>query len=807
MDQLPAALQPLAAYRQFIVWQEMPGSPKPRKVPINVHTLQPADPHDARHWLKCDEAIRMAQLLGDRFAVGFVLTGGDPFWFIDIDHCLDGNQWSDQALTLLRQFEGAAVEVSHSGDGLHIIGSGTAPTHSSRNTAQGLEFYTEKRFVALTGDQASGNAAFDASHLLPRLVAEYFPPHVAGPSDCPVEWTEGPVAGWNGPDDDDLLVQKACGSLSASQAWTGKATFADLWTANTGALAATYPSTDPEQPYGASEADAALAQHLAFWTGKDCARTERLMRRSALKREKWDRRENGPGYLRRTILRAVANQTDVYGQNRTAPPATATPDGPPPPPRSTSDVLYRSGYQYMPVHQQGEYFGAAVYVRDLHRAWTPDGALLKPEQFNATYGGYVFGLDSQNEKTTRKAWEVFTESQGATFRRAHGTCFRPELPTGTLVSEEGRTLLNTYVPLVTPQADGDPGRYLELLQKMLPDERDRTILLSYMAAMLQYPGVKFQWCPLIQGMEGNGKTLIVSALAHAVGHRYTHLPNAKELGNNGTKFTAWIRDKLFIGIEEIYVSERREVTESLKPLITNSRIEIQGKGQDQVTGDNRANFIMCTNHKDALKVDFDSRRYAILYCAQQSLPDLQRDGMTGNYFPDLYNWMRAEGYAIVNRWLRQYPIPDELNPATQCQRAPLTSSTQEAVSLSMGAIEQEIMEAISEGVPGFAEGWVSSMALDKLLDKLRASGKIPRNRRRGLMQRLGYDWHPALESSGGRVNNPIIQEGGKPKLFSRVGHIHNNVMSPAEVTRLYMKAQGYLTVDQSVNAEVESGSP
>ena len=52
--------------------------------------------------------------------------------------------------------------------------------------------------------------------------------------------------------------------------------------------------------------------------------------------------------------------------------------------------------------------------------------------------------------------------------------------------------------------------------------------------------------------------------------------------------------------------------------------------------------------------------------------------------------------------------------------APVTSSMSEAVSLSLGAVEQEIQEAIAEGRVGFKGGWVSSLALATLLEQLRA---------------------------------------------------------------------------------------
>jgi hypothetical protein len=40
--------------------------------------------------------------------------------------------------------------------------------------------------------------------------------------------------------------------------------------------------------------------------------------------------------------------------------------------------------------------------------------------------------------------------------------------------------------------------------------------------------------------------------------------------------------------------------------------------------------------------------------------------MTGDYFPRLYAWLEADGFAIVSELLHTYPIPDEFNPATGC---------------------------------------------------------------------------------------------------------------------------------------------
>ena len=102
-------------------------------------------------------------------------------------------------------------------------------------------------------------------------------------------------------------------------------------------------------------------------------------------------------------------------------------------------------------------------------------------------------------------------------------------------------------------------------------------------------------------------------------------------------------------------------------------------------------------------------------------------------------------------------------------------------------VEQEIQEAIDQGRPGFAGGWVSSIALTKLLDGLKMSRAIPLRKRRAVMVTLGYDWHKGLRN--GRVDNTVAFDGGKPRLFIRNGHIHGNLTTQPEIIRHYAEAQ------------------
>jgi hypothetical protein len=304
MEVLPAALAAMARYRQFIVCLFVPNLARPgktEKFPINWRTGEVANAHDSTIWLGYEEALAAAALLGEGHGAGFVFTAAAGFFFLDIDDCKQADgYWSPLAQHLMAAFPGAAVEISHSGRGLHIFGRGTIPPHACKNTPLHLELYHEGRFVAL-GRHVTGDSGADMTTSLEWLVTHYFPERVATQSG---EWRTEPVPEWSGPADDDALLARARRSGSAAGVFGGRATFDDLWTCNSDALARAYPSSTGDD-FDHSSADAALASHLAYWTGNHHERIERLMQRSALVRPKWDRE----GFLTGTITFSCGRQT------------------------------------------------------------------------------------------------------------------------------------------------------------------------------------------------------------------------------------------------------------------------------------------------------------------------------------------------------------------------------------------------------------------------------------------------------------------------------------------------------------------
>jgi hypothetical protein len=744
--------------KQFVCWQELPPIPpstKPRKVPHDPRTGRPCDHLDPAQWMTHAEAVATG------WPIGFVFTAADPYTFFDLDGCRDPvtGTWHPEALRIAGLFPGAAMEVSISGTGLHIVGHGDALALGPRKHKFGtaivpgnwLEFYTDRRFMAL-GHGFNGDFNLDWTATLAAIV-----PVSSDPADA-VPFVDVTDPAWNGPTDDDELIKTMCASKGGIGAAFGEsATVADLWEARADVLGKVYPSTTGDA-FDHSSADQALFNHLAFYTGKNTARMDRLFRRSGLMREKYDKR---PDYRAETMSKAVRSTRNVYARPRqlTVPLAVAG---------ETPVAVAGDGREFIGIGELPDYFKGCVYVELDERVMIPGGRLLKKTQFDVVYGGHQFAMSFDGSKPTMSAWEAFTVNRAVRFPKVQRTCFKPMVGSGLVVGEA----INIYHPEEIRTIEGDPTPFLDLLRRLLPDPLDREILLSWMAALVQYPGKKFLWSPVIQGTNGNGKSTIGEVLSYAIGDKYSWTPEAESITK---QFNPFLGNRLFINVEEIHMFERLEMLEKLKNYITGMKVEIEKKGID--AGMNRdycANWFFCTNHRDAIIKDKNDRRFAIFYTAQQCYEDLERDGLlTDNYLPKLWRWLNADGFAILRNFLLKHQISDEFNPAEDCVRAPRTSSTQEAISNSFGVAEQYIIDAIESDVPGFRGGWLSSWAVSNLLQThnlKRAPRKVA-----AICEALGY-------VPMGKATTTIMQEGNtRPTLYAKAG-----------VTLQYDVAQGYI---------------
>lgn len=823
-------LTELQGCRAFILYRlERAANGDLDKIPTSPYTGKNCDPHDPCEWMLGEEAALWAEQYGASYGVGVVISeditlpNGGKLFCLDLDKCRDGDRWLPHAAAFCSRFGGALTECSVSGTGLHVFGSyfGERPEHGVKNKVYKIELYTRLRFIAITGVGASGSCLIDHTKALHALAVEYFPKH--DDEDYGDTLSDKPVAEWVGPSDDDELLRRAFHSNSFGAIFRGKASFADLFTGNADALSRVFPAFK-NTPWDYSAADQALANHLAFWTGNHGMRIERIMRRSGLVRDKWDVR---PTYLRDTINRACGSQRQWYKDPRG--PSSPSPDNdvPPPPapvayetattiaattsptdasagavvpssptapsvPPPPDSVASAHGHRppvgdYLTLTQQLPLFDGCIYVQDVHQILMPAGHLLSSERFDTEFAGYTFAVTADGQRPAKKAWEAFVHSEVHSFPKVRGTYFDPRQEPRALIRRDGWTFINSWVPVDIPKKRGDASPFLNHLRKILPKGNDADILLAYFAACVQFPGYKFQWWPLIQGVEGNGKTLLSVLLEMAVGARYAHWPKAAEVGS---KFNAAFYGKILVLVEDVYISEQRgTLWETLKPMITGARLEIESKGVDKVMREVCFNGVLNTNHKNGIRKTRNDRRICPFFCAQQFESDLERDGLTQEYFVGdngFKHWVYGEGGPIVADFLASYQIPDQWNPTKGAHRAPRTTATEEAITAGLGAVEQEVLEAIEQRLPGFRGGWVSSIALDMLLAKIGKAATIPRNKRRELIESLGYVLHRGLPEGRSVVADT---DGSRPIFYTRKDAQGVDETDPAKVLQWFKYLQ------------------
>lgn len=788
---LPGALAPLSQYRQFILVQLTPalderGQIVPGKTvkhPINPHTLLKHSAHDPAIWMDCTSAAQLAAKHGPGYCVGFVITANDPFICYDLDNCATlAGTWNDDAQEIMRRLP-TAVELSLSGRGLHGWGfyTGTCPPHGKRNKQRNMELYSELRFIAL-GTTASGTMQ-DLTALLPAFIDEFFP--YSDEVENGDGWTSAPVPEYT-PLTDEELLHKAMASTrkqDASVVFGGGAilpNFTDLWTRNVDVLVRAYPPQMAGKEFGQSDADIALAKELAYWTGKDCERIARLMNMSALKREKWLPSVHKT-YFTDTVLKGVAFCNAVYTVKPVVPVAVPLVQGAK---LSPTAITHNTFVGRESLHI---IFNGCVYIQDVNAVLLPNGDVVDQARFNAKFAGYCFVMDNEGTKTSKSAWEAFLGNQLVAFPRTEGTVFDPALEFQSVVERAGRSWVNIYKEPVVDRRPGDVQPFMDLLKKLLPNGDDALILLSYMAAVVQYRGTKFRWAPFIQGTQGNGKSTIVACLRYALGHKYIFSVKAGMIENG---FNAWLENNVLYVADDIYsAKDRTDMMEALKSLITEMEHAITLKGIDSIQKIICGNFIFTDNHKDAMKKQDDTRRICTLYCAQQSKWDRQRDGLTKQFFAGVFiPWLKNGGYAHVAELLHTMPIDPRFNPAGECQEAPETSVTREAVIDGRTGIEHEVAEWVELGEPGFCGDFISHHMLKaKMMESPQYSKSATPLKIKEMMNRLGYELHRALPE--GRVPTFVMPDNTRPLLYVKRDVWQANLDDASTVTALYVQAQ------------------
>jgi uncharacterized protein YbdZ (MbtH family) len=348
------------------------------------------------------------------------------------------------------------------------------------------------------------------------------------------------------------------------------------------------------------------------------------------------------------------------------------------------------------------------------------------------------------------------------------TAFHPAF--GEVFEVGGIEYFNMYRPdlRIKPAASWTPTgqamaqaieRHLSLL---IPDRRCRRLFRAWLAHQYMHPGVKVRWAPLLKGAHGDGKSLFGELLEIVLGEGNVRLMSGDTL--QSSPFSGWSEGQCVTVFEEVkfHGHNRYDVVNKLKPYIANNRVEKHSKGKDPGSIWNVTNYLLLTNHEDAIPLEIGDRRYFVLFSPFGSLAELdaalQSDYLmtATEHFEDLFSLVRNNVDQLA-LWLTETEFPDDWDPNMS---APMTDAKISMAQESRSDLQMMISEVLDDQDDvGVAERALSFKHLRAALLKRGMADKVGDKTIDHALKREG--WSPSGEKAQEAERIDWPREAGK----------------------------------------------
>jgi len=273
-----------------------------------------------------------------------------------------------------------------------------------------------------------------------------------------------------------------------------------------------------------------------------------------------------------------------------------------------------------------------------------------------------------------------------------------------------------------------------------------SLFTNWLAFVIQFPGVKAGWCPLIQSEEAMGKTFFGTLLKKCLGG-----DNVKDMSPEmlQSEFTEWCSGRCINVLEELKMSgaNRYVAYNKLKPYITNPDVNWNEKGIAKRVVKNVVNYIAFTNYKDAIPASDGDRRYGMFFVECESKEKFKE--YTGvaheEYFRNLYSAMNNYCDQIL-KWLSELELSDK-DQRDITGNAPRTAEKDSVILTEKSSIEglYEISELLEEGGELYNKEMFSSVALFAALSlhHTNLAATLTPTAKNTILKRLNYTQYPS----------------------------------------------------------------
>jgi len=265
--------------------------------------------------------------------------------------------------------------------------------------------------------------------------------------------------------------------------------------------------------------------------------------------------------------------------------------------------------------------------------------------------------------------------------KAISLSYDPSKPCGMVQSGTGKErtrVLNTHVGGSIKPSKGDPSIFLEYMEQLFPEEKDRKEMTRWMATIICCPEIKIGYgVLLISEKQGVGKSTIgEKILANIIGKHNVSKPSASDIVDGS--FNSWLPNKRLAIIDEMYEGHSFRAYNKMKKFMTEPTIEVNEKFTKPYVVDNWCHIFATSNNEKALKIDNQDRRWLI-----PKVGDGKPRGAGQEWWVRFYNWMYKQNGLGIIIWHLNKEIKDgNIKPVGPEEQAPLTEMKKEIIGAS-----------------------------------------------------------------------------------------------------------------------------
>lgn len=226
--------------------------------------------------------------------------------------------------------------------------------------------------------------------------------------------------------------------------------------------------------------------------------------------------------------------------------------------------------------------------------------------------------------------------------------------------------------------------WLDHVAFIFPDTLDREDILNWMAFIVQNPGVKINWAPLIIGVPGTGKDSMFEPLLRAVGMHNVAQVQVAQLEQPQTYF---LRSQIVIVQELHEVTGQKQLQNKMKSWLAAppDMVTVNEKNIRQYDVPNITCWLMFSNEEQPTKIEDGDRRLHVLKSPALPQPEA--------YYDALWAWYANGGNEKVAGFLKARSLA-AFNPTARPRD---TVAKLELIAASRPSAEQWLEEELANG--------------------------------------------------------------------------------------------------------------